>query len=86
MLKSFLNNVASHLNQNGEAWLVMSDLAEHLGLRKADAIINWISEAGLIVHGRDETKPKHPKSKDPNDPLFYARSKEITSLWRLKQK
>ena len=33
MLKGFLNGVKNHLNENGEVWLIMSDLAEHLGLR-----------------------------------------------------
>src|SRR5690606_3191428 len=33
MLKGFLDGLRSHLEPGGEGWLIMSDLAEHLGLR-----------------------------------------------------
>jgi hypothetical protein len=32
---------------------------------------------------RIDTKPRHPRTKDANDPLHTARSAETTSLWRL---
>jgi hypothetical protein len=35
------------------------------------------------VIARHDTRPTHPKAGDPSDPLFAARSKEVTSLWRL---
>lgn len=84
MLKGFLNGVNAHLNENGEAWLIMSDLAEHLGLRSHDELQKWIEAAGLNVIEKLDIVPKHAKSTDQSDPLFAARSKEITSLYRLK--
>ncbi len=83
MLRAFLDGLAAHLAPGGEGWLVMSDLAEHLGLRTRAEMLAWISDAGLRVAARHDTRPTHPKAGDPDDPLFAARSKEVTSLWRL---
>ncbi|WP_370263124.1 methyltransferase [Limnobacter sp.] len=83
MLKGFLNGLRQHLNPGGEGWLVLSDLAEHLKLRTREDLLTWIAEAGLNVLGRTDTKPKHGKALDASDPLYDARSKELTSLWRL---
>lgn len=86
MLKGFLAGLAAHLTPGGEGWLVLSDFAEHLGLRSREALLGWIDAAGLRVLGRDDIKPVHPKSTDAGDPLHPARSAEITSLWRLGAK
>lgn len=83
MLKGFLGNLKDHLASNGEGWLILSDLAEHLGLRTRDALLEWIDEAGLTVLGRVDTKPTHNKVFDKTDALHAARSREVTSLWRL---
>ena len=83
MLRAFLAGLAAHLEDGGEGWLVMSDLAEHLGLRTRDEMLGWIAEGGLHVVARHDTRPTHRKAGDADDPLFAARSKEITSLWRL---
>jgi methylase of polypeptide subunit release factors len=83
MLRAFLAGLPAHLAPGGEGWLVMSDLAEHLGLRTRDEMLGWIAEAGLRVVARHDTRPTHPKAGDPSDPLFAARSREVTSLWRL---
>jgi methylase of polypeptide subunit release factors len=83
MLRAFLAGLAAHLAPGGEGWLVMSDLAEHLGLRTRDEMLAWIAGAGLRVVARHDTRPTHPKAGDASDPLFAARSKEVTSLWRL---
>ena len=83
MLRAWLGGVAAHLAPGGEGWLVMSDLAEHLGLRTRDEMLRWIADAGLRVVQRHDTRPVHPKAGDPSDPLFAARSQEVTSLWRL---
>lgn len=84
MLKGFLQGVKAHLNPNGEAWLVMSDLAERIGLRAEGALSKWIAEAGLSVVDKMEIRPKHAKASDQSDPLYEARSKEVTHLYRLK--
>jgi SAM-dependent methyltransferase len=83
MLFRFLNELPSHLEPGGEGWLVLSDLAEHLGLRSRDELLRAIEAAGLTVLGRADTKPTHAKASDRTDPLFEARSAEVTSLWRL---
>ncbi|MBO9535465.1 class I SAM-dependent methyltransferase [Herbaspirillum sp.] len=84
MLLSFLNGLAEHLAPGGEGWLIMSDFAEHLGLRAPTMLAEAIAAAGLEVAGRIDTKPRHGKAADRDDPLHAARSKETTSLWRLK--
>lgn len=83
MLRGFLAGLAAHLEPGGEGWLVMSDLAEHLGLRTRDALPAAIEAAGLKVVARTDVKPTHPKASDPDDPLHAARRAEVTSLWRL---
>jgi methylase of polypeptide subunit release factors len=83
MLKGFLAGLASHLCPGGEGWLILSDLAEHLGLRTRAELQGWIDEAGLKVLGRVDTLPRHAKAQDATDPLHAARSAEVTSLWRL---
>lgn len=83
MLKAFLSGLASHLCPGGEGWLILSDLAEHLGLRTRAELQGWIDEAGLKVLGRVDTLPRHAKAQDATDPLHKARSAEVTSLWRL---
>ena len=84
MLKGFLSGVKAHLTDDGEAWLIMSDLAEHLGLRTKEELQKWIADAGLQVIEKLDIEPKHAKSTDQSDPLYAARVKEITSLYRLK--
>ncbi|WP_119154864.1 methyltransferase [Caldimonas tepidiphila] len=83
MLRGFLAGLAAHLAPGGEGWLILSDLAEHLGLRSREELLGWIEAAGLQVLGRRDTRPQHPKAFDPADPLHAARAAEVTSLWRL---
>lgn len=83
MLRGFLGGLAAHLRPGGEGWLIISDLAEHLGLRSRADLLGWIAAAGLAVRGRIDTRPTHPKAGDRSDPLHAARSAEVTSLWRL---
>ena len=83
MLRAFLAGLAAHLAPGGEGWLVLSDLAEHLGLRTRQELLALFEGAGLAVLGRREAKPRHPKAADEDDPLHAARAAEVTSLWRL---
>jgi len=83
MLRGFLNGLAEHLTPHGEGWLILSDLAEHLGLRSREELMSMLETAGLKVLGRIEAKPNHPKAADDADPLHVARAAEVTSLWRL---
>ncbi len=83
MLRGFLSGVAAHLETNGEAWLILSDLAEHLGLRTREELLAMFEAAGLKVAGRTDIKPHHPRVTDASDPLHRARAQEVTTLWRL---
>lgn len=83
MLRAFLAGAREHLAPAGEAWLILSDLAEHLGLRTRAELEAWIADGGLQVVGRLDIRPRHGKAFDPDDPLHLARSAEVTSLWRL---
>lgn len=83
MLRGFLQGVRKHLAPQGEVWLILSDLAEHLQLRTRDQLLAWFAEAKLDVKYRLDTQPKHGRSQDSTDPLYAARSAEVTSLWCL---
>ena len=83
MLRGFIDGLAAHLTADGEGWLLLSDLAEHLGLRTRAKLLAAFNAAGLKVIGRNEVRPHHPRAADPRDPLHIARAAEVTSLWRL---
>lgn len=86
MLKGFLAGLPDHLSEQGEGWLILSDFAEHLGLRSRATLLELFEQAGLRVIARHDIKPRHPRASDAEDPLHAARSKEVTSLWRLAVK
>lgn len=83
MLRGFLRGLSAHLETDGEGWLILSDLAEHLGLRSRQQLLDEIALAGLTVVARHEVAPRHKKSTDETNALHAARMAEITSLWRL---
>lgn len=83
MLLGFLNGLAAQLEPGGQGWLILSDIAERLGLRTRDELLTAIEVAGLKVVGKLDVRPHHPKTLDVADPLHVARAGEITSLWRL---
>ncbi len=83
MLLGFLEGLAAHLAPAGEGWLVLSDLAEHLGLRTREELLAAFDNAGLRVVGRLDVRPRHRRVTDSLDPLHAARVLEVTSLWRL---
>lgn len=83
MLRGFLAGLAAHLRPGGEGWLILSDLAEHLGLRSRADLLAWTEAAGLRVVGRLDIRPNHRKAQNASDPLHSARAAEVTSLWRL---
>jgi SAM-dependent methyltransferase len=83
MLRGFLGALPKHLEPDGEGWLILSDLAEHLGLRTRAQLLADFDTAGLRVAGRHDVPPRHPKAADESDLLHRARAAEITSLWRL---
>ena len=83
MLRAFLGGLAEHLTPGGEGWLILSDLAEHLGLRSRAELLALFESGGLKLVERIDARPTHPKARDSSDPLHAARAAEITSLWRL---
>jgi SAM-dependent methyltransferase len=83
MLREFLDALPAHLESGGEGWLILSDLAEHLGLRTRSELLSLFEAAGLRVVDRSDVRPIHPRAADDTDPLHAARASEVTSLWRL---
>ncbi|WP_328630185.1 class I SAM-dependent methyltransferase [Streptomyces sp. NBC_00356] len=83
MLHGFLDGLAGRLEPGGEGWLILSDLAELLGLRDRDLLTDAFAAAGLRVADRLDIRPRHSRSRDRTDPLHAARAAETTSLWRL---
>jgi methylase of polypeptide subunit release factors len=83
MLLGFIKGLAAHLTADGEGWLLLSDLAEHLGLRSRGELLAAFASANLKVVGRLDVRPEHPRASDASDPLHAARAAEVTSLWRL---
>lgn len=83
LLLRFLRELPDHLAPGGEAWLVISNLAELLGLRPRGLVAQAASAANLSIHGQTSTPAVHKKAKDEDDPLYPARSREITTLYRI---
>ncbi|MFZ0500688.1 MAG: class I SAM-dependent methyltransferase [Steroidobacteraceae bacterium] len=86
MLRGFLSALTSHLQPQGEGWLILSDLAEHLGLRSRAELLAAFEAANLQILGRHDVQPRHPRATDDSDRLHLARAAEVTSLWRLAER
>ncbi|MEJ3651721.1 class I SAM-dependent methyltransferase [Actinomycetes bacterium KLBMP 9759] len=84
MLSTFLRELPSHLNGGGEGWLVISDLAELLGLRPRTWLPEMIIRAGLTVHEQRDA-PRRRRTTRPRDPLDDYRAAETVSLYRLRR-
>jgi Methyltransferase small domain len=82
MLSAFVRGAPDHLTQQGEVWLVVSDLPELLGLRDAGAVPELVRVAGLVVRDRSTAPPSTRHGPD-DDPLAELRSRETITLWRL---
>ncbi len=83
-LSAFLAGLSGHLAPGGEALLVLSDLAERLGLREPGALEAAFADAGLRRVEVRSAPATHPRAKDPEDPLHEARAGEVTSLHVLR--
>lgn len=82
-LTRFIAGLPEHLAEGGQGWLVLSDLAERLGLRPEGFLAERFAQAGVKVAWTREARPRHPKAADPDDPLHAARSREVTRLYCL---
>ena len=83
MLKAYVAGLTGHLSPGGEGWLILSNMAELLGLRSRDALLESFNKAGLRVLERHDAKAQQGKAWNPDDTLFFARSAEVVSIWRL---
>jgi methylase of polypeptide subunit release factors len=83
-LSAFLAGLRDHLAPGGEALLVLSDLAERLGLREPGTLEAAFADAGLRRVEVRSAPATHPRAKDPEDPLHEARAGEVTSLHVLR--
>jgi methylase of polypeptide subunit release factors len=81
-LAAFVRGLPDHLTRQGEAWLVVSDLPELVGLRDRGTLPALVSAAGLVVRGR-LTAPPTTRPMPGDDPLSRLRSRETIGLWRL---
>lgn len=86
MLKSVLRDAAACLNPQGELWIVMSDLAEHLGLRDSGSLKMWFAEFGWQIVAQSSATPQHSKAQAAHDVLAFARQRECTFLYCLTKK
>ena len=85
VLARILAEIPAHLDDAGQAWLVLSDLAERLGLRPEGAVEALLAQAGLRVAFVLEARPSHPRARDASDPLARARHAETTRLYGLER-
>jgi hypothetical protein len=71
MLQGFLAGLASHLSTARRGWLILSDLAEHLGLRSRDELLAAFARAGSRWPGVSTPSPTfHGRASDRNDPCM----------------
>lgn len=82
-LERLVLGLPDRLAPGGEAWIVLSDLAELLGLRPAGAVEALAARAGLRVADVLEARPAHRRARDPLDPLHAFRAREVTRLFRV---
>jgi methylase of polypeptide subunit release factors len=83
VLTRFLAGLGPRLTQGGQAWLVLSDLAERIGLRSPSFLSEAIATAGLKMEWTLSTQPSHRRAQDAEDPLHQARSQERTAIYGL---
>jgi methylase of polypeptide subunit release factors len=80
-LLRYLDGISAHLRPGGRAWLVLSDIAEQLGLRPPDFVQRAAERAGLVLLGQRETHARHARAFDSDDPLHALRSREKVRLY-----
>lgn len=83
-LEQLVRGIPARLAPGGEAWIVISDLAELLGLRPPGHVEALAAQVGLRVADVREARPSHPRAADRADPLHAFRAREVTRLYRLR--
>jgi methylase of polypeptide subunit release factors len=84
-LSALVAGLPARLAPEGEAWIVLSDLAERLGLRRPGHLEDLARAAGLRLVEVSEARPTHPRARDLSDPLHAVRAAEVTRLHRLRR-
>ena len=84
MLEAFLEGVPAHLALKGRGVLLISNLAELLGLRAPGALEAAFARHGLTCVKKLDARARHQKAKDTEDALYAVRSKEVVSLYVLQ--
>jgi methylase of polypeptide subunit release factors len=80
LLARFLREAPASLNPGGQAWLVLGDLAERIGLRRENEVEELAQSAGLRLEWV-RTKPRAtPLDSDEDDALAAARRSEHVVL------
>ena len=75
--RRYIRSVRHHLTpETGECWLILSDLAELLGLRTREALLGMIEAGGLEVAGRTETPAVHRRGRRRQEGVEGAKRKE----------
>ena len=82
-LEAFLAGLPRHLAPGGQGLLILSNLAELLGLRAPTFLTERLAKAGLEVAFRHSAAARHPRAHDHAEPLHAARSSEVTTLYGL---
>jgi hypothetical protein len=80
MLLGFLGGLRAHLAPGGRGALLLSDLAELLGLREPGFLDAQLAASGLTRLARFDAAAKHGKARDASDPLHRVRAREVTTL------
>ena len=83
LLERLVSGLPAALAPGGEAWIVLSDLGELLGLRPAGHVAALAGRAGLRVADVRAARAAHPRARDEDDPLHAWRAREVTRLFRL---
>ena len=81
LVQRWLAGLSEHLTEDGRGILLVSDLAERIGLREEGALQGWIDAAGLQVVDRWDAPAGRHKEADPKDPLAVARAAERVWAW-----
>lgn len=79
-LRRFITGVPNHLSEGGVAALLISDLAERLGLRGPGDIEHMVAQSGMQVLSTTDTPAAHGRARDISDPLHEARASERIKL------
>jgi methylase of polypeptide subunit release factors len=82
-LRAFIEGLPAHLSKGGQGYLLLSNLAELLGLRPPEVLPTLLEQAGLSVVWTHTAAAKHPRARDTAEPLHALRSQETTTLYCL---